>query len=115
MRMWMVDPLLLCDRHLLGEHVETHMLAGTLARGRSIDGYIAKDLLEPASLGQRHDRLAAEMLARGFRHESPLPRADLSHLPDTARAHRVDAEAALHALTERCEACRLRVAAFGRG
>ena len=32
MRQWMVDPRLLCRKHLLGEHVENHMFIGTLKR-----------------------------------------------------------------------------------
>ncbi|MHB8762095.1 MAG: pyrimidine dimer DNA glycosylase/endonuclease V [Coriobacteriia bacterium] len=59
----MIDPVLLCDRHLLGEHVECHMLAGSLARRRSIDGFIVKGLLEPESLVERHDALAGEMVS----------------------------------------------------
>jgi hypothetical protein len=30
MRMWMVPPKVMCRKHLLGEHVEIHMLAGSL-------------------------------------------------------------------------------------
>lgn len=111
MRMWMVDPELLCDQHLLGEHVECHMLAGTLTRCRSIDGFIAKGLLEPASLAERHSRLAEEMTARGFAHRSPLPDVDLDYLPAKARDCRVDVERSLEDLVERCEACRQRRAA----
>lgn len=108
MRMWMVDPELLCDRHLLGEHVECHMLEGSLRRGRSIDGFIAKGLLEPASVRTRHDRLADEMAARGFRHASPLLEVDLAHLPASALACRVDVAAARAELFARCPACAAR-------
>lgn len=38
MRMWMVDPATMCDRHLLGEHAEIHMAIGTIAKGRSVAG-----------------------------------------------------------------------------
>lgn len=104
----MIEPALMCDRHLLGEHVECHMLAGTLARKRSIDGFIAKRLLEPSSLQARHDRLAEEMGARGFRHASPLPEVDLAYLADDARDCAVDTAASHGDLTARCEACRAR-------
>jgi hypothetical protein len=106
MRMWMVDPSLMCDKHLLGEHVECHMLAGTLARGRSIAGYMERDLLEPASLVDRHRALALEMTARGFRHRSPLETADDRYLPEATRRQRVDARAAADELARRCAACR---------
>lgn len=103
--MWMVEPELMCDRHLLGEHVECHMLAGTLVKGRSIAGFIAKELLEPSSLAARHECLAREMVARGFAHRSPLPEVDLSALSEEARICRVDADRSYVELLDRCEAC----------
>lgn len=33
MRMWLVPPSHMCRKHLLGEHVELHMLLGTLKKG----------------------------------------------------------------------------------
>lgn len=109
MRMWMVPPELMCDRHLLGEHVELHMLAGTLLRRRSIDGFIAKGLLEPASMGSRHDALVEEMGRRGFRHKSPLPDVEIGYLPAEARDARVDLTASGSDLAERCDTCRARL------
>lgn len=106
MRMWMVDPRSMCDQHLLGEHVELHMLAGTLARRHSIDGYIDNGLLEPASMQDRHARLVEEMDRRGFNHRSPLPEAELSYLPQTAREARVDVDSVRRELARRCERCR---------
>jgi hypothetical protein len=107
--MWMVDPALMCDKHLLGEHVECHMLAGSLALERGIDGFVAKGLLEPASLEERHEALAAEMTGRGFDHRSPLPDIDLDRLEPRARECRVDVPASHADLVARCEACRERV------
>lgn len=107
MRMWMVDPVRMCDQHLLGEHVEIHMLAGNLARRRSISGYMEKGLLEPASMQQRHDDLVAEMSARGFRHASPLEACD-SENPVFSDNARVDRQAALAELHRRCDKCRSR-------
>ncbi len=108
-RMWMIDPVLLCDRHLLGEHVECHMLAGVLARRRSIAGFVAKGLLEPSALGVRHAALAEEMLARGFRHASPLGEQDLAYLSDEVAAARVDTDDSARDLAARCESCRIRL------
>lgn len=108
MRMWMVDPVTMCDQHLLGEHVELHMLAGTLARGRSIAGFIAKGLLEPSSMQSRHEAIAAEMGDRGFRHKSPLPECEVDALPQAARDARVDVRIAAAELGRRCERCRAR-------
>lgn len=106
MRMWMVPPETMCDQHLLGEHVEIHMLAGTLSRQRSIDGFIAKGLLQPASMHQRHAELVAEMERRGFKHKSPLPECELGYLPVEAREALVDVSASAADLVARCERCR---------
>lgn len=107
----MVPPALLCRSHLLGEHVECHMLASTLRRGRSVAGYIRNGLIEPLSLGARHDALAAEMARRGYRHASPLGAVRTGHLPADQRRHRVDEAASLRGLTRRCAECRARSAA----
>lgn len=48
MRMWMLPPETMCRKHLLGEHVELHMLLGTMKRGRRIDGFLAGKLTRRA-------------------------------------------------------------------
>ncbi len=104
MRMWMVDPKYMCDRHLLGEHVECHMFAGCLDRGKTLSGYINKNLFDPSSLVKRHDQLAKEMLSRGFRHLSPL----FGHLGSPSP---IDAARSLNDLlhlTHLCSRCRQR-------
>lgn len=98
MRMWMVEPKAMCRKHLLGEHVEIHMLAGALRRGRSIAGFVAENLLEPRSARARHAALAAEMIRRGYRHSSPLPSVPTA-------AGRVDRAAARRDLATRCQTC----------
>jgi hypothetical protein len=100
MRMWMVDPRKMCDRHLLGEHVEIHMCVGTLRRGRSVAGFLERGLLELHNLHKRHQRLVREMQRRGMRHQSPLARIR------PKRAGRVDRHANLAELARRCAACR---------
>lgn len=72
MRMWMVDPMLMCDRHLLGEHFEIHMFVGCLNKGKSVKGYLEKGLLEIQSLKKRHGKLVREMKRRGMKHNSKL-------------------------------------------
>ena len=57
MRMWMVDPSLMCRKHLLGEHVELHMLVAWLVKGRSIAGWVASNCMEPKMIKQRHEAL----------------------------------------------------------
>ena len=35
MRMWNVDVTKMCNKHLLGEHVEMHMFVGIIIKGTS--------------------------------------------------------------------------------
>lgn len=72
MRMWNVNVEKMCDKHLLGEHVEMHMFVGTIRKGNSIKGFIDGGLVEVDNIKKRHDELTAEMLKRGMRHNSPL-------------------------------------------
>jgi len=104
MRMWKVPPRFLCNRHLLGEHVEMHMFAGSIRKGISLGGYVAKGLVETGRLRRRHGELAREMRRRGMWHASPLPPAR------THRVGRVDAKANLRELSRRCPECRRRIA-----
>lgn len=102
----MVYPRTMCRKHLLGEHVELHMVAAHLRRGRKIDGFVAHNCVEPRSVGRRHAALAKEMARRGWQHASPLAQ------PPVARwqrpGARVDRAAALRELLRRCPACRAR-------
>lgn len=102
MRMWMVDPATMCRQHLLGEHVETHMLAATIRLGKRLDGYVANNLIETAALTARHDALAAEMMARGFQHRSPLD------YTDTLAVGTVNVDDSRKELLSRCAECRRR-------
>jgi ribosomal protein L44E len=70
--MWMVDPTLMCTKHLLGEHVELHMFVGCLRRKKTLTGFFTKGLLEVHSIRARHDALVQEMRRRGMQHKSPL-------------------------------------------
>lgn len=105
--MWMVDPAIMCRKHLLGEHVELHMLSGHLARGRMVAGYVANNCVEPAAIAARHKALAAELERRGYRHASPLQQPSIKHLSDTQRKTAVNVKASLADLQARCAACRI--------
>jgi hypothetical protein len=104
--MWMANPAVMCNKHLLGEHVECHMLVGHLQRKRRIVNYIRLNLLQPRSLRERHDQLALEMKTRGMLHKSPLPEFDLSYLPEEHRIYTVNRDESLTELSRRCLECR---------
>ena len=102
MRQWLIDPNLLCDRHLLVEHVEHHMFVGCILKNISLKGYIDTGLVEVHRLRERHDQLVEEMLKRNMKHKSPLPKFE------GFIAGRVDVERNEKDLFERCERCRKR-------
>ena len=99
MRMWMIEPAIMCRKHLLGEHVELHMLVGSLQRGRSISGFLSRGLLEPQNIRERHAALVAEMTRRGYSHNSEL--AEYA----TDITGKVDREKSLRDLSGRCAEC----------
>jgi len=102
MRMWMTEPRLLCRNHLLGEHVELHMLAGTLRRGKSLGRFLTDALVDPTSVNSRHEELTEEMQRRGYNHQSPLP-----HVPYAGPRVLIDPSTNLRELARRCTACAL--------
>lgn len=81
MKQLSIPPRFLCNAHLLGEHFELHLFKGSLDKGRSVEGYIAAGILNPARLQHRHDELVQEMRRRGIKHNSPLQHAGGENLP----------------------------------
>jgi len=103
----MVPVKKMCRKHLLGEHVEIHMLVGTILKNKSIDGYIKNDLLEPRSIYTRHRKIAEEMLKRGYNHNSPLKEIDFSsEAIKPYLMHKVDSKKSYSDLIKRCKDCR---------
>lgn len=109
MRMWMVDPKVMCRKHLLGEHVEMHMFLGSMLKGTSMKGYCDNNLMEPQQLKARHDALVVEMEARGYNHKSPMSQSDFSTglflMPITLQTVKIDPVPAAADLFGRCEEC----------
>ena len=101
MRMWNVDPKVLCRKHLLGEHLEMHMFAGALNKGKKLDGFISSGLVEVHKIRERHFDLRVEMLRRGYRHKSPLPLNIKMYI-----AGKVSKKKNLSELANRCSECR---------
>jgi hypothetical protein len=98
--MWMVEPGMMCDKHLRGEHVECHMFVGTIRQGKSLAGYVRDGIVDTSLIKERHDQLAAEMVLRGGKHKSPIEQ------PDCERQGRVDVHESAVELARRCPVCR---------
>lgn len=76
-RIWDLEPELLCRQHLLGEHRELHGLWNVLTLHGGTGGYARHpETLRWAgrtrALYLRHERLVAEMRRRGYAHRSEL-------------------------------------------
>jgi len=118
MRMWMVEPGLLSNQRLLGEHNEIHKHKHNFEKGHSMEGRVFPVVLvEPESMQARHDALALEIAKRwpkkNIPHRSPYVMPDLSKYPDKIRKARVDVALSIATLKERCEDCKARLIEAG--
>jgi len=102
--MWMIDPKLMCQQHILGEHSEIHKHKHNFEKGHSIAG--RRGLIEPQAMQARHDQLAAYM-----NHKSPYEMPDLSGYDLTGFV--VDREESLRELCRRCPDCRAKIERIG--
>jgi len=105
MRMWLVDPEIMCRKHLLGEHVECHMIAGSIIKGKNLQGYLDNGLIDVKELRSRHHELALEMNARGYRHNSPL---QLFKHPIKYENVGINPDKNFKELMDRCSKCKQR-------
>ena len=105
MRMWMVNPKKLCQKHLLGEHSEIHKHRHNFVKGHSVED--RRGQIEPESMQSRHDELAEEMLSRGMNHKSPYEQPDLSKY--NLQGFIVDKKESLQELQKRCPKCKERI------
>jgi hypothetical protein len=108
MRMWMVEPRKMCRKHLMGEHVEIHMLIGSMRRGYSIQGYIDNNLLEISSISKRHNDLVTEMTKRGYNHKSDLDEIEVKELVKKYKQYesiKIDRVKSYNDLIGRCKEC----------
>ena len=103
MRMWMIDPKLLCRKHLLGEHGEIHKHRHNFLKRHNMSGRVGQ--IFPARMKARHEELVIEMKRRGYNHNSPYDQPDVSYLGDMLDI-KPDIAYNLRDLASRCEECR---------
>lgn len=116
MRMWMVNPAILCRGHLLGEHRELHALACAIRkRMKTLPGFVSRGLVELSRLNERHEDLANEIIARGYEHASPWTedmeeavQEGLQAMFPGGNTGQVDIEKSLDHLLSICHICRSR-------
>jgi hypothetical protein len=109
--MWMIEPELMCMKHLLGEHGEIHKHRHNFVKGHSIAGRIAGNAVEPEAMQSRHDDLEAEIVRRALAAGrkppcSPFEQPDLSGYPAEYRTYKINIEQSRALLVDRCPDCR---------
>ena len=77
MRIWDVNPKLLCRKHLLAEHRELHGLWNILTKHKGKGGYshhpeTLRWVGKNRALYNRHELLVKEFIRRGYKHHTPL-------------------------------------------
>ena len=109
----MIDPNMMCNQHLFGEHGELHKFIPSFHKKYSVTNRIEPVVqIELSSYQERHDELAEEMLRRGMNHKSPLPPLpDFSYLPDEHFNAKVDVGNSIDDLINRCHQCKFRMEA----
>jgi hypothetical protein len=107
-----MNPAIMCDRHLLGEHNEHHAMLGTMRKRMKIDNYIAWNLFNPGTLAGRHESIKIEMLARNFNHDTPINIAEAAGMAAIYGNHPIDIRLSNLELLRRCPECRKRF--YGR-
>lgn len=110
MRMWGINPKLLCRKHLLGEHNEIHKHRHNFIKKHSIKNRIFPVVqIEPENMKKRHDELVEEMINRGYNHQSPYEQPDLSHLSNEERFAKISIDKSITDLKNRCLECTERI------
>lgn len=105
MRMWMINPELLCDQHLLGAHGEIHKFKHSFEKKHNMIKRITLGQIEPKAMKEEHDRLVLEMEKRGMKHNSPYELPDLNYIPQEYLDMKVDADKSIEDLKDRCFKC----------
>lgn len=78
MRIWDLEPTILCRQHLLGEHRELHSLWTVISqnkKGYSQHPETKRWVGKLSALYARHESLVVEMEGRGYKHNSPLDKS----------------------------------------
>lgn len=106
MRMWMVNPRIMCNKHLGGEYAEFYKHKWTFENKHKKDKYIENNCLEPRSMQKRHDELVEERLRRGLKAKGTFIAPDISYLPEHQQNHTIDVEMNLKLLIDKCPDCK---------
>ena len=114
MRMWMIHPKMMCNKHLIGEHGEMHKFLPSFRKGYRVDGRFNPVVqIQFQGYQERHDALAKEMLDRDMNHKSPLK--DVPNFKETYPQYynkTVDIWESIADLKLRCKDCEEKMHGF---
>jgi hypothetical protein len=110
--MWMVDPRLLCQRHLLLEHCHIHLFVSSVRKGHNIRRYLLKSLVDPSSIYKRHKELEDEIIVRGGKLDSPLSEAECIAYATWYGSTTINIGRSLADLADCCDDCCSRIGKF---
>jgi len=105
MRMHCLPASFYCDKCLLFEHYSIHGLARHLRACKSLKELVDNGLIETRALYSQHVLIVAEMVHRGYRHNSPLR---LDAFFRGLNIGKVNKEESLRELLSICPECRKR-------
>lgn len=103
LKMWMVDPSEMCERHLFEEHTNIHIFNALLEAGEDLTAYIEAGVLDTGAMQSRHDQLVAEMIGRGMAHTTPFAPHPVGSVGE------VDHHKARIDLADLCDKCFVRI------
>jgi hypothetical protein len=112
MRMWMVDPRIMCFKHLCREHCEVHRLVANLRKGRDVRSYLLRQVIDISSIYARHKELEDEIMARGGKLDSPLSVAECVAFARWYGSTTVNIGRSLADLSDCCKECRKKIGRF---
>ena len=108
MRMWMVNPKIMCKQHLIGEYRELFTFMGAVREKKSISGYIKNNLLEPLSVKNRYEVLKSEMINRNYKPKKEFIVQDMNYISKKELNNKVNVHKSLNDLLNRCPECKKR-------
>lgn len=111
MRMWMLNPRILCTKHLTIEHDDIHRLINLLITDSRIEDYDFIDNIQFKGVIKRHDAIVCELLRRNIFHTTPLEKNDINieNIPDHMKSYVVDSKLSLKDLLIECNRCKMNV------
>jgi hypothetical protein len=106
----MVNPVIMCRQHLIGEHGELHKFLPSFFDKKDVFYRFYPEVqIQFKGYIKRHNVLVNEMLRRGYNHKSPIVKIpDFKNIYSEFWDMEVDKQVSLKLLLNRCSECKER-------